>query len=177
MAKFTAPNNEKSIARQVKAIRTADTLAEIQGKPKTGKARSNGFVKGQSGNPAGRAAGGENKLSIQQARKAAADYDILPLDFFLSILNNPEESKGLRVDCAKAAAPYVHRKMPIGIDNGQGGPITFATPEQLAKLSTADLKKLEEVMQKLAAITTPGLMVQAATAAAVQEQTKDDEDE
>lgn len=99
-----------------------------------------------------------------------------PLQFLLTMMRaDPEELKKIgikptdatpdrRHNAATAAAPYVHRKMPIGIDNGNGGPVTFATPADLAKLSTADLKKLEEVMTKLAAITSPGLLMTAVAA-------------
>lgn len=125
------------------------------------------YKKGESGNPSGRPKGTVNTHAVQAARKAAEEYNILPLDFFLTQLNDKTKGLAWRLDNAKAAAPYVHRKMPIGIDDGNGGPIAFATPEQLSMLSASDLKKLEEVMQKLAAITTPGLMVSAGVAAAL----------
>lgn len=94
----------------------------------------------------------KNKLSLTQALEAARKYDILPLDFMLSELNRKGGSKIFKLDCAKSAAPYVHRKMPIAIDDGRGGPVSFATPEQLAQLPVKDLKLLQELMLKIAAL-------------------------
>jgi hypothetical protein len=125
---------------------------------------------GETGNPAGKPKGTIARHSLKTAAEAAKKYNIMPLDFFLGELNNLKNPMGHRTDCAKAAAPYVHRKMPIGIDDGKGGPIQFATPEQLAQLSDKDLRTLQDVMVKLAAITsvspTPGIALGAVIAQA-----------
>lgn len=34
-----------------------------------------------------------------------------PLDYLLDVMRNPEEATQLRVEAAKAAAPYVHPKL------------------------------------------------------------------
>lgn len=54
-----------------------------------------------------------------------------------------------RIAAATAAAPYVHRKRPIGIDGGEGKALTFISADQLTKLSDTELAKLLEVMSKL----------------------------
>jgi len=54
-----------------------------------------------------------------------------------------------RIAAATAAAPYVHRKRPIGIDGGDGKPISFISADRLANLSNEELAKLLEVMGKL----------------------------
>lgn len=54
-----------------------------------------------------------------------------------------------RIAAATAAAPYVHRKMPIGIDGGEGKPLAFVSADQLAKLSDGELAKLLEIMGRL----------------------------
>lgn len=89
----------------------------------------------------------------QQVRKAAEEYKILPLDFWLAALNDEENDFSLRNDCAKSAAPYVHRKMPIGLDDGNGGPVSLITPQMLAKLSDQELQLFQNMMLKLAKAT------------------------
>lgn len=54
-----------------------------------------------------------------------------------------------RISAASQAAPYVHRKMPIGIDGGAGKPLAMVSTEALAKLSEAELTNLLNVMSKL----------------------------
>lgn len=55
-----------------------------------------------------------------------------------------------RIAAATAAAPYVHRKMPIGIDGGaEGKPIALVSADRLAELSDEQLAKLLEVLGTL----------------------------
>jgi hypothetical protein len=75
-----------------------------------------------------------------------------------------------RIAAASQVAPYMHRKMPIGIDDGRGGPIQFATSEQLAKLSDDDLASLQKVMSAIGAVTAPGLLLGAVVAEQSQEE-------
>lgn len=54
-----------------------------------------------------------------------------------------------RIAAATSAAPYVHRKKPIGIDGGEGKPVSFVSAAQLATLSDDELDKLLQVLGKL----------------------------
>jgi hypothetical protein len=54
-----------------------------------------------------------------------------------------------RIAAATSAAPYVHRKKPIGIDGGEGKPLTVVTADRLAQLSNAELDNLLQVFGKL----------------------------
>lgn len=56
---------------------------------------------------------------------------------------------GQRIQAATSAAPYVHRKKPIGIDGGEGKPIAMVSAAQLAQLSDDELDKLLSVLGKL----------------------------
>lgn len=102
---------------------------------------------------------GRDHISLTEARRTAESYGIFPLNFWLENLNDtaPRDSKEshlqhlmFRHECAKAAAPYVHRKMPIGIDNGAGGPINTISPDALSKLSEIELEQFQSIMFKLA---------------------------
>lgn len=82
-------------------------MAKAQGSPKTG----------------GRKKGVPNKASI--ARAAAIEQSgLTPLDFMLTVLRDLEQDYGVRLDAAKAAAPYVHPKLAnIELTGKDGGPI------------------------------------------------------
>lgn len=59
---------------------------------------------------AGRKPGAINKATAEAREKAEAE-GILPLDFMLERMRNPEAPMPDRKDMAKAAAPYIHAKL------------------------------------------------------------------
>jgi hypothetical protein len=59
---------------------------------------------------AGRKPGASTKFN-EEARIAALEGGISPLDFMLKILRNEENAFADRFEAAKAAAPYVHAKL------------------------------------------------------------------
>jgi len=59
---------------------------------------------------AGRKPGAINKATAK-AREVAEAGGIMPLDFMLSVMRDPEAKREERLDMAKAAAPYVHAKL------------------------------------------------------------------
>ena len=65
----------------------------------------------------GRQAGTKNKdrTKLEAAAKAKG---ITPLEYMLEVLINKDKSHDpeARMDAAKAAAPYIHRKMPLAIE-------------------------------------------------------------
>ena len=70
---------------------------------------------------AGRKAGGANRLSKEAHAKAAAE-GILPLDYLLQVMRDTLEETTKRIDCAKAAAPYLHaRRAPVDGDGNEAG--------------------------------------------------------
>jgi hypothetical protein len=118
-------------------------------------------------NLSGRPKGSLDKFQLIQA-KAAARSGLTPLEFMLKLMRgDPEElaqigvpkkdiTTAIRRKAASDAAPYVHRKMPIGIDDGKGGPLMMYSPEQLMALSDEELNKLATIMGKLAVLTAGG---------------------
>ncbi len=57
----------------------------------------------------GRQKGTPNKATATKAAAIAAS-GLTPLDYLLDVLRNTENDLAVRVDAAKAAAPYVHPK-------------------------------------------------------------------
>jgi hypothetical protein len=64
----------------------------------------------------GRKAGSKNKLTQarEQAMRQAAkgEEGLSPLDLFLMVMRDKKQPIELRLDAAKNAAPYVHRRQP-----------------------------------------------------------------
>lgn len=78
-----------------------------------------GMPKGRSGNPAGRPKGSRNKKSIltELVLSRLIREKTTPLDFLLEIQGSNKIPLPFRIDAAKAAAPYVHRKMPTKVEH------------------------------------------------------------
>lgn len=82
-------------------------------KKKTGGARAG----------AGRPKGVPNKKTTEQAAAVAAS-GITPLEFLLKVMRDSKKTLDLRIDAAKAAAPYVHARLgSIEYTGKDGGPI------------------------------------------------------
>lgn len=69
---------------------------------------------------AGRKPGAINKATAKAREKAEAG-GIMPLDFMLEIMRDPEADRSERLDMAKAAAPYIHAKLASVEANITGG--------------------------------------------------------
>jgi hypothetical protein len=59
---------------------------------------------------AGRKLGSVSKLS-REAAQAEFDKGMTPLEFFTSVMRDPEQPLSIRLDAAKAAAPYMHSRL------------------------------------------------------------------
>ena len=91
----------------------------------------------------------QHALDAAERKRLAKEAGMTPLEFLLSIMCDSGEKLYVRMDAAKIATPYFHRKMPIAIDNGAGGPVGVYTKEQLARLGPQELALLEQLMVKL----------------------------
>ncbi len=49
-----------------------------------------------------------------------------PIEFLLDVMHNPNNNPMLRIEAARTAAPYVHKKMPTAIEHS--GEIEFIPP-------------------------------------------------
>lgn len=58
----------------------------------------------------GRTKGTPNRATAAKA-KAVAESGLTPLDYLLSIMRDEGNEHAVRIDAAKAAAPYVHPKL------------------------------------------------------------------
>jgi len=74
--------------------------------------------------------GGRQKSGVDKIKREAilAAQGITPLDYMMMLVRNETEEKAVRLDAAKAAAPYVHARLqavtlggdpenPIKLDN------------------------------------------------------------
>ena len=58
----------------------------------------------------GRRKGVANRMN-EEARTRAAEGGITPLDYLLTLLRDTTQTQEVRVDAAKAAAPYMHARL------------------------------------------------------------------
>ena len=65
---------------------------------------------GGARNGSGRKAGAATVKTREVADRAAAE-GLTPLDYLLSIVRDDLKDEAKRIDCAKAAAPYVHARL------------------------------------------------------------------
>jgi len=61
---------------------------------------------------AGRPKGSKTKSAWKDLQDLAIKYNISPLDYLLSVLNNPQTSPERKLYAAEKAAPYIHGKAP-----------------------------------------------------------------
>ena len=59
----------------------------------------------------GRPKGSRNKRTIATLDGLVSEMNITPLDFLTSVYMDENQDPKIRVDAAKAAAPYVHAKL------------------------------------------------------------------
>ena len=60
---------------------------------------------------AGRPLGSKSKTLWKSMEDMASKYQHSPLDYLLSVLNNPASSRERKMYAAEKAAPYVHPKL------------------------------------------------------------------
>lgn len=79
----------------------------------------------------GRQKGVPNKASAAKAAEIEAS-GLTPLDYLLSILRDAGAEQNVRIDAAKAAAPYVHPRLST-VDLGNKDDKPFATEARWAE--------------------------------------------
>lgn len=70
------------------------------------------FKKGQVANPRGRPKGSKNRVSKEMLTAFVSGKKKLPLDFLLEVMASDKTDIFTKIDVAKAALPYCHRKQP-----------------------------------------------------------------
>jgi hypothetical protein len=100
------------------------------------------FIKGESRPPnAGRKKGSRNKrtIALAEASHEAIRSGLMPLDFLLQVLRDPAKDDRLRLDAAKAAAPYCHQRLTVAEDANR---TQRDDPEKSSDQIRADLDRL-----------------------------------
>lgn len=73
---------------------------------------------------AGRKKSGTNRITEEAIARAEAGGE-MPLDYLLRVMRDIKADEAKRIDCAKAAAPYLHAKRaPV---NGEGEDVAGVT--------------------------------------------------
>ena len=74
---------------------------------------------------AGRKPGAATKMN-EKAREQAAQGGLMPLEYMLRVLRDESQEAAVRMDAAKASAPYVHAKLASVEHSGKdGGPMVL----------------------------------------------------
>lgn len=109
----------------------------------------------------------QHAIDAEERKRLAKEAGLSPLEFLMSIMCDSGEKLYVRMDAAKMATPYFHKKMPIAVDASVSSPVGCYTKEQLARLSTPELQELEKLMTKLSGDTPVPTIPAGATAAQV----------
>lgn len=146
----------EGLHRPSRKLRTHGLAA--MGEVRDKKPRGKPFPKGVSGNPSGLPKNGKKKLYavskrkqlFEERRKIIAQSGLTPLEFLLSVVRDPKAHMDYRIDASKAAAPYVHRKMPIAIEGGDPSkPVVFEA-SALTMLAPEEKMLLLTLVEKMA---------------------------
>ena len=106
------------------------------------------FKKGVSGNPGGRPKGSKNHYALdEKMRRELARTGLTPLEVLLVVMRDPKERLELRLDAAKAAAPYMHSKMPIANDEAPAS-VESISLSRLHGLSASERTVLLALLEK-----------------------------
>lgn len=105
---------------------------------------------GETGNPKGKPKGAltkVGKMTLAERQKLVEENDWLtPLRFLMSVMVCEENPLDVRMDAAKAALPYIHRKMPQAVE--------LHDPEQIAKalppVQVNFIRKVADVSKEVA---------------------------
>lgn len=133
------------------------------------------FKPGQVGNPNGRPAGIPNQLTTLK-RQLLSRTGMMPLDFLIAVYRDklyeeydeelasdqktiifkPKEGSQKievtvqqRITCAVSAAPYMHKKMPVGVEVNANRNAAIISSEKLRSMSTQKLGQLLDMMDEL----------------------------
>ena len=138
-------SNDDKVRPRISPHIVAAVLEKNNYKNKNGRRNKRGgpaWQKGKSANPKGRPNGSKNKNTLMaQAQAQAAATGVLPLQFMLGVMRDVGQEIDIRLQAATAAAPYLHKKQPIGIEQipGRFGALTA---DQLRQLPTPALQQL-----------------------------------
>ena len=67
------------------------------------------------------------RIKDRDAVRVALKEDTTPLAFLLSVMNNPKLDLGDRMEAAKAAMPYIHKRQPMAVEVEQKVPLKSVT--------------------------------------------------
>lgn len=82
----------------------------------------------------GRKRGTPNKST--EKINALIEKDGCPVEFLLKLMNDDKQPLTIRVDCAKAVAPFTNRRKPTAVENTDMNPLKDLTVDDLLQKLT-----------------------------------------
>jgi len=95
------------------------------------------------------------QLTEEEAIKLAKRAGLQPLEYLMSLLRDQRIPVGIKLDAAKAAAPYLHRKMPIAIEGGDADRPIRLDAQALRGLSRTEIGTLRALLVKTGLVALP----------------------
>jgi len=96
------------------------------------------MANGHGGKRAGAGRNGAVTRYNQEAVEKAASEGIMPLDYLLSVVRDKRAKKRDRVDAAKAAAPYCHKRMPQAFEGDIRGSFVYEVVKYADEVSDSE---------------------------------------
>lgn len=96
------------------------------------------------------------KRLTDEQRKLLANQEggITPLEFYMSVLRDPDMTFKEKHIAASELMPYLHRKMPTAVDLTANTVVTNISPTLLAKMPEEELAKLMLIIKNITQSTT-----------------------
>jgi hypothetical protein len=107
-------------------------------------------MRGGKRDGAGRKLGSVSRIDAE-ARQRAFAGGMMPLDYLLSIVRDKKEDKRVRIDAAKAAAPYCHARLSsteLSSPSGEPVEVEYTSKLDISGLSDAELDVVERVLKQ-----------------------------
>lgn len=95
------------------------------------------------------------KPSEEEQRSLAQRTGLTPLEYLVYLLRDPKIPLGIKIEAAKAAAPYMHKRMPIAIESSDANKPIRLDLGSLQNLNRAEIATLRALLLKTGLVRIP----------------------